>query len=104
MTEVSEAALHIPNGDWMLCRLLSNSPDSFKEGKYIFVNKLNEDDILVKLLYHFVCKHIVTASTILFACHFPWQCVYKNLSHFCNYLIQCVKALLQGAISRMKKV
>ncbi|XP_062598976.1 integrator complex subunit 2-like [Saccostrea cucullata] len=31
ITEVSETLLHVPNGDWMLCRLVANSPDCYKE-------------------------------------------------------------------------
>ncbi|XP_060079254.1 integrator complex subunit 2-like [Ylistrum balloti] len=31
VVEVSEALLHVPNGSWLLCRLISNAPDSFKE-------------------------------------------------------------------------
>jgi hypothetical protein len=30
--DVAETLLHLPNGGWLLCRLVANSPDSFKEG------------------------------------------------------------------------
>ncbi|XP_076108239.1 integrator complex subunit 2-like [Mytilus galloprovincialis] len=29
--DVAETLLHLPNGGWLLCRLVANSPDSFKE-------------------------------------------------------------------------
>ena len=32
ITGVAETLLHVPNGDWMLCRLVANSPDTYKEG------------------------------------------------------------------------
>lgn len=32
ITEVAETLLHVPNGGWMLCRLVANSPDCYKEG------------------------------------------------------------------------
>lgn len=31
ITEVAETLLHVPNGGWMLCRLVANSPDCYKE-------------------------------------------------------------------------
>ena len=30
--EVAEALLHVRNGDWFLCLLVANVPDSFNEG------------------------------------------------------------------------
>ena len=30
--EVAEALMYAPNGPWLLCRLVANSPDCFKEG------------------------------------------------------------------------
>lgn len=35
--DISEALLHIPNGIYLLCRLVVNSPDSFQEGVIFFV-------------------------------------------------------------------
>ena len=32
--EVAEALMYAPNGPWLLCRLVANSPDCFKEGAY----------------------------------------------------------------------
>lgn len=32
ITEVAETLLHVPNGGWMLCRLVANFPDCYKEG------------------------------------------------------------------------
>ena len=29
---VAEAMMFVPNGGWFLCRMVANSPDSFKEG------------------------------------------------------------------------
>lgn len=33
--EVAEALLHVRNGDWFLCLLVANVPDSFSEGMSI---------------------------------------------------------------------
>lgn len=33
--EVAEALLHVKNGSTMICRMIANSPDSFKEGKIV---------------------------------------------------------------------
>ena len=30
--DVAEALLHVRNGDWFLCLLVANVPDSFSEG------------------------------------------------------------------------
>ena len=35
ITEVAEILLHVPNGGWLLSRLVANSPDCFMEGIYI---------------------------------------------------------------------
>ena len=32
ITEVAEALLHLPNGTWLLCRLVANVPDAFHKG------------------------------------------------------------------------
>ena len=32
ITEVAEALLHLPNGTWLLCRLVANAPDAFHKG------------------------------------------------------------------------
>lgn len=32
IVEVAEALLHVHNGDWFLCLLVANVPDSFNEG------------------------------------------------------------------------
>jgi len=32
ISEVAEALMYVPNGPWLLCRLVANSPDSFKQG------------------------------------------------------------------------
>lgn len=42
ITEVAETLLHVPNGGWMLCRLVANSPDCYKEGiiyAHYFINR-----------------------------------------------------------------
>lgn len=33
IVDVAEALLHVRNGDWFLCLLVANVPDSFNEGK-----------------------------------------------------------------------
>ncbi len=33
--EVAEALLHVRNGEWFLCLLVANVPDSFSEGMSI---------------------------------------------------------------------
>lgn len=33
ISDVAEALMYVPNGPWLLCRLVANSPDSFKQGK-----------------------------------------------------------------------
>jgi len=38
--EVAEALMYVPNGAWLLCRMVANSPDSFREGK-LALNFLN---------------------------------------------------------------
>lgn len=35
--EIAEALLHVPNGIYLLCRLVANSPDSFQEGNKIII-------------------------------------------------------------------
>lgn len=32
IVDVAEALLHVRNGDWFLCLLVANVPDSFNEG------------------------------------------------------------------------
>lgn len=32
IVDVAEALLHVRNGDWFLCLLVANVPDSFSEG------------------------------------------------------------------------
>lgn len=34
IVDVAEALLHVRNGDWFLCLLVANVPDSFNEGNY----------------------------------------------------------------------
>lgn len=36
IVEVAEALLHVHNGDWFLCLLVANVPDSFNEGDFFF--------------------------------------------------------------------
>lgn len=33
IVDVAEALLHVRNGDWFLCLLVANVPDSFNEGE-----------------------------------------------------------------------
>lgn len=33
VVDVAEALLHVRNGDWFMCLLVANVPDSFSEGK-----------------------------------------------------------------------
>lgn len=41
IVEVAEALLHVHNGDWFLCLLVANVPDSFNEGNiFLFCNKI----------------------------------------------------------------
>lgn len=35
--DVAEALLHVHNGDWFLCLLVANVPDSFNEGNFCFI-------------------------------------------------------------------
>jgi hypothetical protein len=35
MSDVSETLLHMKNGNWLLCRLVANAPDSFLEGEIV---------------------------------------------------------------------
>lgn len=34
IVDVAEALLHVRNGDWFLCLLVANVPDSFNEGNF----------------------------------------------------------------------
>lgn len=40
IVEVAEALLHVHNGDWFLCLLVANVPDSFNEGNICFHNNI----------------------------------------------------------------
>ncbi|KAL4223618.1 Integrator complex subunit 2 [Mactra antiquata] len=42
--DVAEALMYVPNGAWLLCRLIANSPDSFREVCFNLVSKGEKQD------------------------------------------------------------
>lgn len=44
ISDVAEALMYVPNGAWLLCRLVANSPDSFREVCQSLVSKGEKQD------------------------------------------------------------
>ncbi|XP_060560461.1 integrator complex subunit 2-like [Ruditapes philippinarum] len=44
ISDVAEALMYVPNGAWLLCRLVANSPDSFKEVCQSLVSRGEKQD------------------------------------------------------------
>lgn len=124
--EIAEALLHVPNGIYLLCRLVANSPDSFQEVCTTLIingDKQDEDSLPGKTrmqALRMLCQ--MNASEILAVrgkavelCHMPGLAIiltldYCRLEHgsYVNYdsvvgdLVAFISGLLLGSDDKVR--
>lgn len=69
IVDVAEALLHVRNGDWFLCLLVANVPDSFNEGKLLRTPSMTSD----RPVLTFRCLMSVTCCSLDLHTFSRWQ-------------------------------